>query len=576
MYYVFGIWKNVPDTQEIPTKKSDSTVTKRMDDSKETYKTVSPTILDEGQSLTLIGTIISNEFATVYSRRSGIIKDLYIDIGDSVNENQTIWELLPPWDVGQSSANIYEKQVKVEEAEANLEFIENVSKQMVGKVSLAKDLQEFDGDTASAEMLKKIKVDIESSKRELAQIELKHKEQLKKIQADLTQETSQSQVLVESILQTLEHIMLWSDHSTNTIYTDDLRVGLGVKNTSTRRESLDTYSKLKLSYERGDYSISSLLDSSYTTISVFLDMIEYSTTRENLTQDMLENFTQMLLSKQTSILNMKEMIEDIENLYATTIESQAQEFVMFENMINKWNAALWEKTATFQDALEKAEQQVDLVAAEQGLKVQQAKNNLLVSKAILWKEYASSWNEKIVTPFWGTVSKRMVQVGDMVSMWMPLYELIDVPTSLSKKAKREVQFGLPEEYLNLISMWDSIYFSSAQSDIHIYTWSIHRISPQIDQMSKTVIIQATLPDWVNLPHNSRVNITLAMIQKKSYQVPTSTIIYTAWEAFLPLLDENEDITLMSISVLADDGEFADVQWDLSTNDLIIQNYWAMR
>jgi GTP-dependent phosphoenolpyruvate carboxykinase len=98
--------------------------------------------------------------------------------------------------------------VKVEEAEANLEFIENVSKQMVGKVSLAKDLQEFDGDTASAEMLKKIKVDIESSKRELAQIELKHKEQLKKIQADLTQETSQSQVLVESILQTLEHIML--------------------------------------------------------------------------------------------------------------------------------------------------------------------------------------------------------------------------------------------------------------------------------------------------------------------------------------------------------------------------------
>jgi hypothetical protein len=64
-------------------------------------------------------------------------------------------------------------------------------------------------------------------------------------------------------------------------------------------------------------------------------MIEYSTTRENLTQDMLENFTQMLLSKQTSILNMKEMIEDIENLYATTIESQAQEFVMFENMINK-------------------------------------------------------------------------------------------------------------------------------------------------------------------------------------------------------------------------------------------------
>ena len=63
----------------------------------------------------------------------------------------------------------------------------------------------------------------------------------------------------------------------------------------------------------------------------------------------------------------------------------------------------------------------------------------------------------------------MVQVGDMVSMGMPLYELIDVPTSLAKKAKREVQFGLPEEYLNIISSGDSIYFSSAQSDVNIYT-----------------------------------------------------------------------------------------------------------
>ena len=540
---------------------------------KEKYSTVSPTSLDDGQSLTLIWTVVSNEFATVYSRRSGIIKDLYIDIWDAVKENQTIWELLPPGDVGQSSANIFEKQVKVKEAKANLEFIQKVSKQMVGKASLDKNLQELDGDTASAEMIEKIETDIESSERELAQVQNKHREQLKKIEADLEQEKEQVTVMIQSIIQTLEHVMLWSDHSTTSISDDDLRRDLGVRNTATRREALDVYRRLTLSYQDNTYwSLDDLMQQMYDAIDVFLQVIEYSTTHTDLTQDMLEEFSQMLYTKQSNILNTQEMLEDIENLYTTTIESQAQETVMLENMIIKWEASLWEKTASLQNVFEKAEQQVDLVAAEQDLKVQQAKNKVEVAKASLNKEYASSGNEKIATPFGWTVSKRMVQVGDMVSMGMPLYELVDVPTSLSKKAKREVQFGLPEEYIHLISLGNSIQFSSAQSDMTLYDAEIHRISPQVDQMTKTVTVQATLPDEVNLPHNSRVNITLGMIQQQSYQIPASTIMYVDGETFIPLLSENDEIEMKAILVLADDGEFADVQWDIDESYKIVVNY----
>jgi multidrug efflux pump subunit AcrA (membrane-fusion protein) len=34
--------------------------------------------------------MISNETANVYPRRSGIIKDLYVDIGDSISAGQKI------------------------------------------------------------------------------------------------------------------------------------------------------------------------------------------------------------------------------------------------------------------------------------------------------------------------------------------------------------------------------------------------------------------------------------------------------------------------------------------------------
>lgn len=539
----------------------------------EKYTTVSPTSLDDGQSLTLIWTVVSNEFATVYSRRSGIIKDLYIDIWDAIQENQKIWELLPPGDVGQGSANILEKQVKVEEAKANLEFIQKVSDQMIDKASLDKDLRELDGDTASAEMIAKIQVDISSSKSELAQLQKKHTQQLQKIEDDLEQEKQQIPVVVESTIQTMQHVLLWSDHDSTSIWASDIRNNLGTRNTGKTYETLDAYRKLSLAYDDASYSsLSSLLQQTYDTIDLFLLVVEYSTSGNELTQDMLEDFSQMLFAKQSMLLNSKEMLEDTQNLYATKVASQAQEIVMLENMINKWEASLWEKTASLQTAFEKAEQQVDLVSAEQDLKVQQAKNKVEVTKASLSKEYASSGNEKILTPFGWTVSKRMVQVGDMVSMGMPLYELIDVPTSLSKKAKREVQFGLPEAYIDLISIGDTVQFLSAQSDVIVYEAEIHRISPQVDQTTKSVTVQATLPDDIALPHNSRVNITLGMIQQQSYQIPASTILYVDGETFIPLLGDDDDIQMQTISVLADDGEFADVQWDIDETSSIVVNY----
>ena len=63
-----------------------------------------------------------------------------------------------------------------------------------------------------------------------------------------------------------------------------------------------------------------------------------------------------------------------------------------------------------------------------------------------------------------------------------------------------------------------------------------------------------------------------MIEQKLYQIPTATIIYEGGEAYVPWLDESEEVQLLPISVIADDGEFADVQGDLTTEHQIIKNY----
>jgi hypothetical protein len=43
-------------------------------------ETFFPSYNENKQYLTLIGTVISHETANIYPRRSGIVKDLYVDI----------------------------------------------------------------------------------------------------------------------------------------------------------------------------------------------------------------------------------------------------------------------------------------------------------------------------------------------------------------------------------------------------------------------------------------------------------------------------------------------------------------
>jgi multidrug resistance efflux pump len=90
--------------------------------------------------------------------------------------------------------------------------------------------------------------------------------------------------------------------------------------------------------------------------------------------------------------------------------------------------------------LQAKEDMVDLAHATEQAMIQAKQNMVNITQSQLNKEYAVSSNQYIISPFDGIVSKRMANVGDVVSMSMPLYELVNVPTSLAKQAKKEIQF----------------------------------------------------------------------------------------------------------------------------------------
>lgn len=568
-------WYFLAPTERAPSSVPAVSSTSQLEDKEPTLRTTQPEQVDEGHSLTLIGSVVSNEFATIYARRSGIIKDLYVDIGDQIDENQTIGELLPPGDIGQSSANIYEKQVRVQEAQQQLDYLQQVADQKISAATLDSNLQSLAGGTSSAEMISKIETDIANKQRELEQLHKTQAQQLLSIEDDIDQAQQQAAIQVTATVEMLEHIMLWDEHNVTQVSSDDLRKGLWVKNTRTRTAALDSYRTLRRDIDQTPPDEQyQLVTTAESGIEAFLAMINASAASSQLSQEMLEAFTDRLLVKQQLVLSTDQRLEDLSNLYLTTQETQQQQRISLENTISTLEATLAQTRAGLQDSKQKSDQQLDLTIAEQQLRVQQAKNALEIAKANLSKEVVTSGNEKIVSPFAGTISKRMVQVGDVVSMGMPLYEMVDVPTSLAKSTPKEIKFGLPEEYLGLLQIGDQIEFAGAQNDTTRRTGLVDRISPQVDQMTKTVTVQVAIAKELPLPHNSRVNVLLPMIRQQTYQVPTATLIYQNEGSYLPVLidEKTEQVELIEVTVLADDGEFADIQWDIDTETDIVTNY----
>ena len=82
----------------------------------------------------------SNQFAVISPRRTGIIQDLLVDIGDEVYKGQTIGSMLPEGVEGQSSAAINEASARLQKARAALSDAKGVS---IDAISVAtKQLEE--------------------------------------------------------------------------------------------------------------------------------------------------------------------------------------------------------------------------------------------------------------------------------------------------------------------------------------------------------------------------------------------------------------------------------------------------
>ncbi|MFH1670731.1 MAG: HlyD family efflux transporter periplasmic adaptor subunit [Patescibacteria group bacterium] len=528
------------------------------------FTLVQPILVSGSSSIIILGQVLSNETANIYPRRDGIVEDVYVDIGDTVKKGQVVALLLSKGVEGQSATMIAEKSARKVQAEADYISAQGVAQQAANQAQQQIEEKRTALATAKSEQ--------QSILRTFSQFK-----------SNVTQTLEQAFISVRSARQLIEHITIGSNtRPGDAIREDDIDDQLGLMDFHTRFtlalafESLNRGEDEYLAADeerRGELigNLVSLADDALLKTSEMLAATPSVTmTQPGLfTHQGLSNLNSSVLSAQTGILKAKESFEDAQNAFMTLISSEPSLYSAWKSGSNNPNVKS-NKVQMLSVQLTTAQEHLGFVDSQQQQIIEKTKSMVNVADAMLNAEYALSGNRQVLSPFSGVVSKRFIEVGGMVMPSMPAFELVDVPTSLAKKAKSEIQFGLPEYLLGALSVGDTVTFLLPNDDIATYKAEVTRKSPQVDVQTHTITVQAKIDDSLMIPNNANVRVRLVDNKVPTFSVPSFAVKREEEGNIVWILDkETNKPQKVSVTVRSEDGEFAEISGDITKDAQII-------
>jgi multidrug efflux pump subunit AcrA (membrane-fusion protein) len=475
------------------------------------YNTTHPQLSQSFSTQKLIGRVRSNNFAMIHPRREGIAKDILVDVGDIVTEGQTIAYLFPPGVEGQSSAQIRKAYAQLVSAQEALTNAQQVSVEMVQ--TSAKKVEQ------AQTILDNTQVDEKSETR-----------------SQLTQRYDHTQTVTTQSMQNLRRILFGTEQSQQVSATSVV---------GKFSDALQKQNVFNAYVETEQADQDQLLDYANQVEQLLTEaerLYRTATVSRSHTQTEIESSIATIQADQRNILSAREKLDD-------TILSAEQLSV----------------------SLSQAEQNLDLSQSQAQTSVDNAQNRLDVAQAAYQAVLTQSGHVQIVSPFAGTISQRFIEVGHMVMPSMALFEIVNVDTVLGKETAHEVQFGLPEELIPNVHVGDVIEVSLPYRGQETFRATVTRKSDSLDSSSRTATAHAVLETDQQLSHNASVFVRVTDSDHPAFSVPTTSLKRRGSQYFLWVLDEEAQPRSLEISVLAEDGEWSDVEGNLSLESNLVTN-----
>jgi RND family efflux transporter MFP subunit len=228
--------------------------------------------------------------------------------------------------------------------------------------------------------------------------------------------------------------------------------------------------------------------------------------------------------------------------------------------------ALAETTVARWDALRKKDvvSQQDLDERRAGLV--QSRANLAAADANLQRLQQLEAFKRVTAPFDGVVTKRNIDVGDLIdTSGKPLF-------LLSQTDPLRVYVSVPQAYAHLVRTGQPVLVTQAELQNQPFHGQVTRTSASIDAGTRTMQVEVSLPnkDGALLPGAS-VQVALPLAASASLTVPGNALLFRGEGTRVAVVDARGKVTLRAVTLGRNNGNTVEVTGGLLATDRLVLN-----
>jgi RND family efflux transporter MFP subunit len=174
--------------------------------------------------------------------------------------------------------------------------------------------------------------------------------------------------------------------------------------------------------------------------------------------------------------------------------------------------------------------------------VAQSQANLAAAEANVQRVRQLADFKRVLAPFAGVVTRRNVDVGDLIDSSKPLF-------TLAQTDPLRVYVNVPQTYAQLIKPGQTVSVTQSELRGRQFAGQIVRTAGSIDTATRTMQVEVALPnrDGALLP-GAYVQVALPLQASASLVAPTNTLLFRAEGTLVGVLDAKGRVALRKVTV----------------------------
>jgi len=174
---------------------------------------------------------------------------------------------------------------------------------------------------------------------------------------------------------------------------------------------------------------------------------------------------------------------------------------------------------------------------------------------------------RVVAPFAGVITKRNVDVGDLIDAGSNR-----VLFQLAQTDPLRVYVNVPQAYAQLVKAGQKVQVTQAELRGRAFTGEVARTSASIDAATRTMQVEVALPnrDGVLLP-GAYVQVSLPLPSTSTLSVPTNALLFRPEGTRVAAVDAQSRVHLKAVNLGRNLGDTVEVLDGVAPTDRLVLN-----